>query len=146
MRISILFITVITGIFRSFSLPNHSISDDKSGISVRDLLPQISMATSALSTASRVCCIRFSPKILWSSNPGVSTISDAPIFGNSIALYIISVVVPSTSDTTDVCCPVMAFNNDDLPLLVAPNITMCRRSELGVLVVFILFLRFYIKI
>ena len=39
---------------------DHSISDDKSGISVRDLLPQISMATSALSTASRVCCIRFS--------------------------------------------------------------------------------------
>ena len=54
----------------------------------------------------------------------------------SMALFTRSVVVPGTSETRAVSCPVKALISDDLPLLRRPKIAICRRLALGVLFIF----------
>ena len=64
--------------------------------------------------------------------PGVSIMTQAPKGCISMALYTGSVVVPATSDTMEVFCPVRRFIRDDLPLFVLPKIPMWSLLAFGV--------------
>ena len=62
----------------------------------------------------------------------MSIITTGPIGRSSIVFVTGSVVVPFTSDTTDICWFVTAFTTLDLPALRLPKNPMCTRSETGV--------------
>ena len=59
-------------------------------------------------------------------------ITTGPRGSSSIAFLTGSVVVPSTSDTTESSCPVIALTRLDLPAFLRPKNPICTRSLLGV--------------
>ena len=91
------------------------------------------MTTTATSVLRRICLVfstRSCPSSPSSSIPGVSMISTGPIGRSSMDFCTGSVVVPSTSDTTDSACPVTAFTRLDLPLFLLPKKPICTRCAL----------------
>ena len=64
--------------------------------------------------------------------PGVSIKVTGPRGSSSMDLYTGSVVVPRTSDTMAMFCPVTAFTRLDFPAFLNPKNAMCMRSEDGV--------------
>ena len=104
------------------------------------------MTTTATSVLRRICLVfstRSCPSSPSSSIPGVSMISTGPIGRSSMDFCTGSVVVPSTSDTTDSACPVTAFTRLDLPLFLLPKKPICTRCALLVSFSPILFPPFY---
>ena len=75
---------------------------------------------------------RFSPSAPQSSMPGVSIISTGPSGSSSIAFLTASVVVPLTSLTTEISCPVTAFTRLLLPAFRTPKKPICVLSPDGV--------------
>ena len=96
-------------------------------------------ARSMRATAWRVRSTRFSPSSPQSSYPAVSASTAAPMPGSSIFFHTVSVVVPATSETIDVSCPVMQFISEDFPALRRPKIPIWYRLERAVL-----FMSFYL--
>ena len=96
---------------------------------------EASATSTARSLCPSICLVRLtlsSPKLPSSSKPGVSIITTGPRGSSSIAFLTGSVVVPSTSDTTESSCPVTAFTRLDLPAFLRPKKPICMRSLLGV--------------
>src|SRR3712207_3270106 len=137
LRISVLLIRRMMGIFLLFNSRNQRRSSLRSGFAFEASPPQRSNAISVFSTACRVRSMRRSPSSPSSSNPGVSTNRQGPIPGTSIALLTGSVVVPGRSETRAVSCPVSALIRDDLPLFLLPKSVICSRLAWGVCVKFI---------
>ena len=89
-------------------------------------------ATSVFSSTSRERLTRSSPSGPSSSSPAVSVIRHGPSGSISIALETGSVVVPATSLTIAISCPVSALTSVDFPALRSPKNAMCVRFPDGV--------------
>ena len=125
---STLFQTKIYGKFLSWNNANNALSSTDKPI-------QTSTTNTAISVCFKISCVfcmRNVPNSPSSSSPGVSMMSTGPNGNNSIAFLTGSVVVPLTSDTTAMFCPVIAFTKLDFPALRMPKKPICIRSELVV--------------
>ena len=134
-------ITGITGRFRVRSSCINSVSGASISATVAPSLFRIAsaghfMTSSTISARSNACMV-FDTRS-WpippasSSKPAVSMNRHGPMPGISMAFRTGSVVVPGTSDTTDVSCPVMALTRLDFPLFLFPMTAICSLSEDGV--------------
>ena len=87
---------------------------------------------SVFSSTFSVFSTRIVPSSPTSSNPAVSVIKHGPSGKISMAFETGSVVVPGTSLTMAICCPVNALTNVDFPAFLSPKNAMWMRLPRGV--------------